>query len=83
MAGKWETFRAWARLIAALASCAAVLLIIIMNRNNRTDLWLFHTFQQVSVLWLIAVTAATTLLLYLVARGVRSALKRVKTNRHK
>ena len=68
-------------MIAALASCAAVLLIIIMNRNNHTDPRLFHTFKDESVLWLIAVTAATTLVLYLVARGVRSALKRVKANR--
>lgn len=70
-------------MIAALTSCAAVLLIIIKNRNNRTDLWLFHTFKDESVLWLIVITAAATLVIYLVVRGVRSALKRVKANRSK
>jgi len=81
MISKWTNFKAWVKMIFTLVCCIVVLLIILMNRNHRTDVWVFYSFREVSVLWLILVTAAATLVVYWVARGIFGEYRRIKQYR--
>jgi len=75
---EFRKIKAWARLIFTLVLALMIVLVFVMNRNNRTDLWLFYRFEQLGVIWLIFATALSTLLGYWVVRGVRRAYRDVK-----
>ncbi|MCK6456807.1 MAG: hypothetical protein L6Q92_09790 [Phycisphaerae bacterium] len=67
-------------LVAALA--LAILIVIIANRGHRTDVWLFHRFEQVPVLWLMAVTAAASIAMFWALtrlRGLLAEARRIRT----
>jgi len=75
---KFAGIRAWAKLIGTLAVLAGCVLVIVMNRNNRADLWFFHGFEQVPVLWLIVVTAAVSVVGWKILCGLRGAYSSVR-----
>lgn len=55
--------RVYAKLIVIIAASIALFTVIFMNRNNRTDIWLFGNFKDIGVLWIILITAILTLIL--------------------
>ena len=70
---KFAEVKAWARLILIVAMIIAGMLVVVMNRNNQTDLWFFHDFEDVAVLWLIAITAVVSIIGWRIILGVRGA----------
>jgi len=58
-----------------------ILVTVIVNRNYKTDVWLFVKFEQVNTLWLIVVTAVLSIVTFWAAtrvRGILAAVKKVK-----
>ncbi len=49
--------KVWTKFISILVIIFAILLIIFMNRNNKVDLWVFHNFENIAVLWVIIISA--------------------------
>jgi Mn2+/Fe2+ NRAMP family transporter len=74
----FRTILAWTRMIMTAILVIAVVLIIFMNRNYTTPIWFFHKFDQVSVLWLIVVTAVISIISRWVIVGVYRAWKELK-----
>jgi uncharacterized membrane protein YidH (DUF202 family) len=74
-----RTFYAWLRLVITLIVLFAVVLVVFMNWNKKADVWLFHHFQQIPVLWLIVVTAIVSVAAKWVAGGVYHAYRHLKS----
>jgi len=74
----FRTVWAWTRMIVTAILVLAVVLLILMNRNYTTPIWFFHKFEQVSVLWLIVITAIISVISRWVIVGVYSAWKELK-----
>ena len=52
-----KRLKAYLKLIAIFVVIAIVLLVILMNRGNTADIWLFRHYHDVNVVWLILVTS--------------------------
>lgn len=74
-----RTFYAWLRLVITLVVLFTVVLVIFMNWDKKADVWLFHHFQQIPVLWLIVVTAIISVVAKWVVGGVYHAYRHLKT----
>ncbi len=71
--------KVWVKLIFIIVITFIFLLIIFMNRNNKTDIWLlFYTFHDVVVLWIILITAIITLIIERVLKFVFQTIKELK-----
>jgi hypothetical protein len=57
-----KRFKTYVKLIAILAAIAFILLIVVMNRDNQANVWFFHSYEGINVLWLILVTAVSSIL---------------------
>lgn len=80
---RFNEFKAWLKLIMPLGLILAVIVIAVKNSDNRTDLWVFHTFEQVPVLLLIVVTAVVSVIGWRIVRGLLQAyveLRRVRAS---
>lgn len=73
-----KKIKVYGKLIAIGAVVLAVLLIVLMNWNHRTDVWFFYRFEQVPVLWLIAVTAAGSVVAWTVLRRVVRVIRELR-----
>lgn len=76
----------WVYTKAALVIVLGLLLLIIVlaNRGNKTDVWLLVQYQQVPTLWLIAVTAAVSIASFWVltrVRGLMAQMRKVRMER--
>jgi len=78
-----KRMKAWLRLIVVVVLLVIAFLVIFMNRNNRADLWLFHSFRDVAVIWLIVVTGAVAILGTWVVKGIYHAFADVKRPQEK
>ncbi|NLE30605.1 MAG: hypothetical protein GX629_13145 [Phycisphaerae bacterium] len=78
-----RTFWAWLRMIVTLIVLFAIILVIWMNWNKKADVWLFHHFQQIPVLWLIVITAIVSLITKWVVGGVHHAYRQLKSSQSK
>jgi len=76
----------WVYLKAALVIVLGLLLLIIVlaNRGNKTDVWLLVQYEKVPTLWLIAVTAAVSIASFWVltrVRGLMAQMRKVRIER--
>ncbi len=76
----------WVYLKAALVIVLGLLLLIIVlaNRGNKTDVWLLVQYEKVPTLWLIAVTAAVSIASFWVltrVRGLMAQMRKVRMER--
>lgn len=58
-----------------------LLVVILANRENKTDVWFGAQFEQVSTLWLIAVTAGASIVGFWVLTRIRGLIKSVRSQR--
>lgn len=74
-----RTFWAWLRMVITLVVFFAIVLSIWMNWNKKADVWLFHHFQQIPVLWLIVITAVVSLVTKWVVADLYGAYRELKS----
>ena len=70
--------KVYLRLVAIGAVGLIVLLVVLMNLKNRADIWFFGKHEDINVLWLIAVTAAASILGWIVVRKIFSVIRDLK-----
>ena len=49
------------KLTAILAVVAVILTVVVENRDNTANVWLFKTYDNLNVLWLILITAISSI----------------------
>ncbi|GMV97562.1 MAG: hypothetical protein HRF43_01225 [Phycisphaerae bacterium] len=52
-----KRIKVYVKLTAIVAVIAVLLLLVLMNREYKTNVWFFKEYAQVNVLWLLMVTA--------------------------
>jgi heme/copper-type cytochrome/quinol oxidase subunit 2 len=78
-----RTLWAWLRMVITLVVLFAVVLVVWMNWDKKADVWLFHHFNDIPVLWLIVITAVVSLVTKWVIGGVYRAYKELKSSQTK
>lgn len=71
-------FKVYLRLVAIIAVALIVLLVVLMNQKNRADIWFFGKYEDINVLWLIAVTAVASIVGWIVVRKIFTVIRDVK-----
>ncbi len=61
-----------------VAFAGAVLLVIVMNRNHKVDVWFFHRFPQTNVLWVMLVSGVSAAVIVWVLLRVRRVLRELR-----
>ncbi len=56
-----KRIKVYLKLFAILEVVVAILLIVLENQENKADIWFFSKYEQVNVLWLILITAVTSI----------------------
>lgn len=62
-------------LMAAVA--VVILLVVVCNRQNEADVWFFTKFEKVNVLYLILVTAVSSVVLFWAITRIRGVIREV------
>ena len=70
--------KVYSKFIAILIVAVVVLILVLKNKGNTADVWLFHRFEEVNVLYLILVTAIGTVFLWWVIRRVFKVVRDVR-----
>lgn len=70
--------QAYLKLVAIIAVVAMVLIIVLMNQNNLADIWFFGLYRDVNVLWLILVTAVSSIGGWWIVRKVFRVLREMR-----
>jgi hypothetical protein len=73
-----KQIKVYLRLVAIGAVALVVLLVVLMNQKNRADIWFFGEYEDVHVLWLIAVTAVSSVVGWIVVRKIFSVIRDLK-----
>ncbi len=84
MSKSLQRFWTYFKLGLVIALGLLILVTVIVNRNYKTDVWLFVKFEQVNTLWLIVVTAVLSIVTFWAAtrvRGILTAVKKVKAEK--
>lgn len=67
--------KVYAKLAAVTAVVGVILLLVLMNRKNETNVWFFGRYEDVNVLWLILVTAIVSVVTWWGLRKVFGVLR--------
>lgn len=59
----FKRIKVYAKLTLIVAAVLIVFMVVLKNRDNVVTVWFFREYQAVNVLWLIACTAVSTVLL--------------------
>lgn len=54
---------------------AVILLIVLMNRNYKADIWFFKDYPQVNILWLLLVTAVISIASWWIVTKIFATLR--------
>jgi hypothetical protein len=73
-----KQIKVYLRLVAIGAVALVVLLVVLMNLDKSADVWFFKTYEDVNVLWLIAVTAFSSVVGWIVVRKIFSVIRDLK-----
>src|SRR5512146_1663512 len=66
--------KVYCKLALMAAAAAVVLLVIVCNRDNEARVWFFKDYERVNVLYLILMTAASSIALFWVTTRIRGVL---------
>ena len=75
MALALKQLKVYLKLIAISAAVAMALLVVLANRKRTADVWFFHEYNDVPVLWLILVTAGLAIVGWWGVRKVIGVLR--------
>lgn len=56
--------KVYLKLALTVAIVVTVFLVIFFNRGNETDVWFFHRFDQVNVVYLMLITAVVSIVVW-------------------
>lgn len=70
--------KVYSKLGAIIAVAVVLLILIVKNKGNTADVWLFHRFEDVNVLYLILITAVVAVLLWWIVRRVFKIIRDVQ-----
>jgi len=73
-----KRIKVYLKLGTIITIAVVMFLLVVMNRNHKTDIWFFHRFQQVNVLWLILISAVVSILSWWGLRKIRGAIYEFK-----
>ncbi len=71
--------KAWVRLIVTVAIALEIILIFVMNRDNKADLWLFFGVKltQVPIIVMLIVTVIASIGGFLLIKGLRGTFREI------
>jgi len=70
--------KTYAKLVVMVAAAVAVLLVVVMNRSHKVDVWLFHSFPQTNVLWVMLVSGVSAVAIAWTLARVRRVIRDVR-----
>jgi len=73
-----QRIKVYLKLTAIAAVVAVILLIVLMNLDKRTNVWFFGSYEQVNVLWLILITAVSSIASWWVVLKVFGTLRELR-----
>jgi hypothetical protein len=71
----------YARLAVMAAVAISIAIVFYSNRSNDTDVWLFHHFPKVNVVWVMLVTAGVTVVFCWILSRIRGVIRDVRQMR--
>jgi type VI protein secretion system component VasK len=74
----FRQFKTYSKAFVILVIALAVASVIVMNLGNTADVWFFHHFGQINVLWLMLVSGASAVLIVWSLRLVRKVAGEVR-----
>ena len=74
----FKRVKVYLKLILIVAVVGFVLLVVLMNRKNTADIWVFKSYKEVSVLWLIVVTAVASVVAWWITRKVFTVIRELR-----
>ena len=77
-----RSLKVYLKLTAIGAVAVVVLLVILMNRHNTADIWLFRRYEDVNVLSLIAVTSVVAVSVWWGVRKLFKVIRELREVRH-
>jgi len=78
MALALKRVKVYLKLIAIVAVVAMVLLVVLKNLDHKADVWFFWINEQVNVLWLILVTAVSSVIGWWAVRKIFGVLRELR-----
>jgi hypothetical protein len=73
-----KRIKVYLKLVAILAVVAAILLIVLMNQDNKAAIWFFRPYEQVNVLWLILITAVSSIASWWIVLKIFGTLRELR-----
>lgn len=70
-----RTFAVYCKLALAGAVGVLVAVVVWMNSDNRVNFWLLRTHEQVNVLYIILITAITSIVVFWILLKIRGVLR--------
>jgi len=71
----FKQIKTYAKLSVMVLIAEALLLVIVKNRNHKVDVWLFHSFPETNVLWVMLVSGASAVVIIWILGRVRRVLR--------
>jgi hypothetical protein len=73
-----KRIKVYLKLVAILAVVAAILLIVLMNQDNKANIWFFGQYDGVNVLWLILITAVSSIASWWIVLKIFGTLRELR-----
>jgi uncharacterized membrane protein (DUF106 family) len=73
-----KQIKTYAKLVLMIAVALLILLVIVMNRNHKVEVWLIYRFPQTNVLWVMLVSGLSTVVIVKASGWVRKVLRDMK-----
>lgn len=70
--------KVYGKLALVGAILVVILLVVLLNRNNVADVWFFHTFEKINVLYLMLVTAAASVVVFWGTMRIRGVIREAR-----
>lgn len=73
-----KRIKVYLKLVAILAVVATILTIVLANQGNLADVWFFGQYDRVNVLWLILITAVSSIASWWIVLKIFGTLRELR-----